>query len=78
VNLLVIALNDSEANVGAFMKNGGLQLPVLLDGSGEIAGKYGISAVPTAVFIDPRGNIGNTKIGGATADDLAALVGTVR
>jgi hypothetical protein len=78
VNLLVIALNDSEANVSAFMKNRGLQLPVMLDGSGEIAGKYGISAVPTAVFIDPRGNIGNTKIGGATADDLAALVGTVR
>ena len=53
-------------------------MPVLLDGSGEIAAKYGISAVPTAVFIDPRGNIGNTKVGGATVDDLAALIGTVR
>jgi peroxiredoxin len=78
VNLLVVALNDSESNVRDFMTNRGLQLPVLLDGSGEIANKYGISAVPTAVFIDPRGNIGNTKIGGATVDDLSALIGTVR
>ena len=74
----MVALNDSESNVRAFMEKGGLQLPVLLDGSGEIAAKYGISAVPTAVFIDPQGNIGNTKIGGATVDDLAALIGTVR
>ena len=78
MNLLVVALNDSESNVRAFMKNGGLQLPVLLDGSGEIAAEYGISAVPTAVFVDSSGNIGNTKIGGATVDDLSALIGTVR
>ena len=51
---------------------------MLIDGPGKIAAAYGVSAVPTAVFIDPQGNIGNTKIGGATVDDLVALVDTVR
>lgn len=74
----MVALNDSESDVRAFLKKEGLQLPVLLDGPGEIAAAYGISAVPTAVFIDPQGNIGNTKIGGTTVDDLVALVDSVR
>lgn len=78
MNFQVVALNDSESDVRAFMKKKGLQLPVLLDGPGDIATAYGISAVPTAVFIDSQGNIGNTKIGGATVDDLVALVDTVR
>jgi cytochrome c biogenesis protein CcmG, thiol:disulfide interchange protein DsbE len=78
VNLQVVALNDSESNVRAFLKKDGLQLPVLLDGPGEIAAAYGISAVPTTVFIDSQGNIGNTKIGGTTVDDLVALVDTIR
>ncbi|MCJ7795502.1 MAG: TlpA family protein disulfide reductase [Thermoleophilia bacterium] len=78
MNLQVVALNDSESDVRAFLKKEGLQLPVLLDGPGEIAAAYGISAVPTAVFIDPQGNIGNTKIGGTTVDDLVALVDSVR
>jgi len=78
MNLQVVALNDSESDVRAFLKKRGLQLPVLLDGPGEIAAAYGISVVPTAVFIDPQGNIGNTKIGGVTVDDLVALVDTVR
>jgi len=78
VNFLVVALNDNESDVRALLKKQGLQLPVLLDGPGEIASAYGVSAVPTAVFIDPQGNIGNTKIGTATVDDLVALVDTVR
>jgi AhpC/TSA family len=78
VNLLLVALNDKESDIRSFLGSGGWSLPVLIDGPGEIANAYGISAVPTAVFIDPQGNIGNTKIGGTTVEDLVALVDTVR
>lgn len=78
MNLQVVALNDRESDVRAFLKKEGLHLPVLLDGPGEIATAYGISVVPTTVFIDSQGNIGNTKIGGTTVDDLVALVDTIR
>ncbi len=78
MNFLLVALNDKESDIRGFLDNGGWSLPVLIDGPGEIAAAYGISGVPTAVVIDSQGNIGNTKIGGATVDDLVALVDTVR
>lgn len=78
MNLQVVAVNDSESDVRAFLEKQDLRLPVLLDGPGDIATAYGISGLPTTVFIDPQGNIGNIKIGGVTVDDLVALVDTVR
>lgn len=78
MNFLLVAVNDKESDIRSFLGDGGWSLPVLIDGQGEIAAAYGVSGLPTAVFIDPQGNIGNTKIGGTTVDDLVALVDTVR
>lgn len=78
MNLLLVALNDQESDIRSFLDKSGWSLPVLIDGPGQIAGAYGVTAVPTAVFVDAQGNIGNTKIGGSTVDDLVALVDTVR
>lgn len=68
-----MALNDSEADVREFLGQSGADLPVLLDGSGEIASRYAIQGVPTAYFIDSEGRIANVKIGGSTLEDLTEL-----
>jgi len=49
-------------------------MPVLLDPQGDVAGKYGIAAVPTAVIIDKQGKIADVKVGPTTAADLESAV----
>jgi hypothetical protein len=69
----VVALNDSADSAQSFMDEGGYDLPVLLD-NGQLAGDYGVSVVPTAVFVDADGRVGNSKIGISTVGDLQAFV----
>ena len=78
VGLLLVALNDSEADIRAFFDEGGWNMPVMIEGSGELASQYGVSGVPTTYFVDPQGRIANVKIGGATVDDLVTLTDTAR
>ena len=74
--MLLIGVQDAAADVRAFMSQGGFDLPVMLD-PGSVAGEYGVTGVPTAVFIDALGRIRGEKVGGATASDLeSALEGS--
>lgn len=66
-----MALNDSESSARKYWKAGGV--PVLLD-TGALAGAFGVSAIPTTVFIDSEGRIANVKVGLSTAADLTAYV----
>ena len=50
------------------------ELPVLLDATDEVRAEYGVEGVPTAVFIDPQGRIGDVRMGGMTATEMAAAV----
>jgi hypothetical protein len=67
----VVALNDTQDSARKYWKAGGV--PVMLD-TGSLAAGFGISAVPTTVFIDAEGRIANVKVGFSTAADLAAYV----
>lgn len=67
----MVALNDTEGSARKYWKAGGV--PVLLD-TGALASAFGVSAIPTTVFIDSEGRIANVKVGLATAADLAAYV----
>ncbi len=60
------------------MQQGGYDLPVLLDPPGAIANAYRVSAVPTAVFIDPEGNIASIKVGQTTAAQLEEITSALR
>lgn len=72
----MVALNDSSDSAGGFLDDGGYELPVLVD-DGSIASAFGISVVPTAVFIDDQGRVGNSKIGISTVGDLQAFVASL-
>lgn len=76
--LLLVAVQDAEADVRAFMEDGGYDLPVLLDSTGEIANRYKVTAVPTAVIIDSNGKIGEVRVGETTADELESMLAPLR
>jgi len=61
--LLAINIGESSSKVKGFLQSHGFSLPVLLDAEGEVAGQYGIQAIPTSFFIDRDGIIQDMKVG---------------
>lgn len=78
MGFLVVALKDSEADVRSFLEEEGYDLPIMLDPMGSVAGEYGVSAVPTAVFVDADGRVAGTKVGTVTKEELEANVAAIR
>src|SRR5262249_51802559 len=58
----------------AYVTRVGIQAPVLLDGDGRVAARYGIYAYPTLVLVDARGIVRATWTGAASAADLDAAI----
>ena len=75
---MVVAIQDAEADARAVMTQGGYDLPVLLDPPGDIANRYRVTAVPTAVVIDAQGKIAEVRVGETTADMLESMVAPLR
>jgi thioredoxin-related protein len=71
VQLIVVAIGDSEGTAREYFKAGGV--PVVLD-NGTLAGRFGVGGIPTTVFIDSEGRIANVKVGYSTAADFKAYV----
>jgi thiol-disulfide isomerase/thioredoxin len=71
--LLAVTVNDSEADIRAFISENGLTFPVMLDGD-SAANAYGVSAIPTTVIVDSEGRIAKKLIGGTTADALSSII----
>ena len=57
----------------AFMDAGGFTFPVMLDVD-EVYQEYGVSAIPMIVIIDAEGQIADTLVGAASADELSDAV----
>jgi thioredoxin-related protein len=72
---LVLAVQDSESNMKAFMQEGGWTFPVAL-ADDEVPASYGVRAIPTIFVLDSDGQIVKKIIGGqgATASDLSKIV----
>lgn len=73
MNLLVIAVQDSEDEVRSALEEAGASLPVLLDSSGRVANDYGVSAIPTTVAVDAAGHVVGTQVGTMTAEQITGL-----
>ena len=65
--LLAVNGGESAAKVEQYVNELGLTFTILLDGSNEVFGSYGIRAIPTTVFIDKNGIIKTMKIGAFTS-----------
>jgi peroxiredoxin len=54
---------DGKSTVLPFLQEGGFTFPVLLDVSGEVGKRYGVSGYPETFIIDRQGNIVHHHIG---------------
>jgi peroxiredoxin len=61
--LLAVNIGESQPQVRSFMQENRLSFPVLLDGTGEVAERYGVRGIPTTVLVDSEGVIRNIKVG---------------
>jgi cytochrome c biogenesis protein CcmG, thiol:disulfide interchange protein DsbE len=57
VVFLGIDYNDVSSDARKFLERHGVTYPTLLDGSGAIGDRYGLSGVPETYFIDRTGHI---------------------
>ena len=63
-------LQDRRESVEAFILDGNLTFPVLLDNLGFVSTKYQVNSMPTSFFIDPEGIIREVVIGGPMSEAL--------
>ena len=62
--VITIAMQSGNAaDVTRYMHEHKLSFPVIVDANGEIAGRYGVSAVPASFIIDPQGWIAFRETG---------------
>ena len=66
-----IAVDDSEDDAVAFMNEYGLAFPLVID-DGSLAGEYGITGVPTTIFLDAQGQEVDRLVGASTLAQFEA------
>lgn len=72
-DLMVITVNYQEAEdiVREYVKESDMDVPVLLDPSGEVCREYNVFSIPRTYFVNPEGNIYAVKFGGfETSDEI--------
>jgi len=57
VAVLGINVQESSAKVAAFAKGAGLNYPIAIDTTGQVAREYGVRGIPTVVAINKKGQI---------------------
>ncbi len=61
--VLTINIGDSSSNISNYLTNSGINLPVLLDSNGKIAGQYGVTGIPVTKYRVQNGIIKDKVLG---------------
>jgi peroxiredoxin len=69
VQVVSVSVDSERQNAGMLAQKAGAKFPVAWDPNGEVAKKYGVSAIPLNVVIDAQGNVDQVILGA----DIAAL-----
>ena len=73
VVFLGVDYHDVTGDARTFLEHHGVTYPTVQDGSGAIADKYGVSAVPETYFIDRRGRLVGEHIVGTVVHQKDAF-----
>ena len=65
--------NDVTSDARTFLAHHGVTYPSVQDGSGNVADRYGVSAVPETYFIDRRGRLVGSHIVGTVVHQADAF-----
>lgn len=77
--VLGVAMQSGSAeDVEAFMREEGLDYPVVVDELGELARRFGVRGVPTSLIVDRDGQIRYTEVGFTTGWGLRARLWLAR
>ena len=68
--ITIASWSEGKTQVANYLKQQGLELPVIVDESGEWAKLYGVKAVPSSFVIDKQGNIQFIETGYTTEPGL--------
>lgn len=66
--MIAINVGEAESLVTAFVEEYEVDVPVYFDPMGEAAGTFGISALPTTIILDRKGNVRAAISGGLEWD----------
>ncbi|MGC9360864.1 MAG: TlpA family protein disulfide reductase, partial [Anaerolineae bacterium] len=61
--ILAINVGESAEEIGAFAEALGMPFPILLDGDGVVARRYGLRGLPTSLLVDRDGVIKLVHVG---------------
>lgn len=72
--VLAINLQQSRESVQEYLAGLSISYPVLLDNAGEMAGRYGVAALPLVYLLDRQGRLYTRMLGGASHEQLEQIV----
>jgi thiol-disulfide isomerase/thioredoxin len=73
VQVVGIAVNDTEEDALAFMDEYGLSFPIVMDDN-SLGAEYGITGVPTTIFFDAQGQETDRLVGASSLDQFNAAL----
>jgi cytochrome c biogenesis protein CcmG/thiol:disulfide interchange protein DsbE len=73
VVFLGIDYHDVTSDARTFLSHHAVTYPIVQDGSGSVADRYGVSAVPETYFVDRRGRLVGEHILGTVVDQADAF-----
>ena len=66
--VVTIAMQSgNDQDIKDYLKEKGINFPIIVDEYGEIAKSFGVQGVPTSFVVDPQGNIDFTEVGYTTS-----------
>lgn len=72
LTILAVAMSEPESAVRPFVQERGLTFPVLLDGDGGVAARYGVRGIPVSYLLDRQGRVVSAETGARDWSGTAA------
>ncbi len=73
--VLGVNLGEKPAKVAGYARRAGITFPILLDGRGKVAARYGVLSLPITLVIDADGRMAEPIVmGSLDRDSLDALL----
>ena len=69
-----VAPDEEKALIRGFVERNQLKYPIAISAKGAEFEKYGVSGIPTMVFIDKAGNVYDIKVGSGNESEITEKI----
>lgn len=74
LKFIAVDMDESRADVAAYMSSKNYDFPVGLDPTGEVSNRYRVVGLPTHVFVAADGTVAEIRVGGMSRSEMSAAV----